>query len=74
MEIEQCSVLFIKSGSRDETQIKALRSLGFRVVEADDLTNPVRLEKELYEAFLRRGVDLSGRVVGTLRPLPHRAR
>lgn len=40
MEVEQCSVLFIKSGSRDETQIKALRSLGFRVVEADDLPAP----------------------------------
>jgi hypothetical protein len=40
VEVEQCSVLFIKSGSRDDRQIKALRSLGFRVVEAEDLPAP----------------------------------
>lgn len=40
MEIAQCAVLFIKSGSQDDSQIKALRSLGFRVVEADDLPSP----------------------------------
>lgn len=40
MEVDQCSVLFIKVGSRDNSQVKALRSLGFRVVEADDLPAP----------------------------------
>jgi hypothetical protein len=42
------------------------------VTEADDLANPVRLEKELHEAFLARGVDLGRRTVGGLRPQPHR--
>jgi hypothetical protein len=36
VEVEQCSVLFIKSGGSDDRP-GALRSLGFRVVEADDL-------------------------------------
>jgi hypothetical protein len=63
-------------GQFDQARIRDLERRGWIVVvvEADDLTNPVRLEKELYEAFLRRGVDLRGRVVGTLRPQPHRAR
>lgn len=34
---EQCSILFINSGGTDDEQIKGLRSIGFRVVEADDL-------------------------------------
>jgi hypothetical protein len=42
------------------------------VVKADDLRSVSRMETELHNAFLRRGVDLSGRVAGALRPLPHR--
>jgi GNAT superfamily N-acetyltransferase len=42
------------------------------VVEADDLRSVCRMEAELHEAFRRRGVDLRGRVAGSLRPLPHR--
>lgn len=42
------------------------------VVERDDLHSISRMEGELHEAFRRRGVDLRGRVVGSLRPLPHR--
>lgn len=42
------------------------------IVEVDDLRSTARLEKELLEAFLRRGVDLRGRSIGMLRPLPHR--
>ena len=34
---EQCSILFITSGAADHEQVKGLRSIGFRVVEADDL-------------------------------------
>jgi hypothetical protein len=43
-----------------------------RVVDADDLDGPARLEKELHEAFLRRGVALGARTTRALRPLPHR--
>ena len=42
------------------------------VVEADDLRSITRMETELHSAFRARGVDLSGRVAGALRPLPHR--
>jgi hypothetical protein len=34
---EQCSILFIRSGGHDDEQTKGLRSIGFRVVEADDI-------------------------------------
>jgi len=34
---EQCSILFITCGSTDDEQVKGLRSIGFRVVEADDI-------------------------------------
>ena len=44
------------------------------IVDADDLRSIARMEAELHEAFRRRGVDLSHRVVGGLRPLPHRSR
>ncbi|MDF3051640.1 MAG: hypothetical protein K0R87_3278, partial [Pseudonocardia sp.] len=59
----------------DEARIRDLERRGWIVIviEVDDLKSPARLEKELYEAFARRGVDLRGRVAGTLRPLPHRA-
>jgi hypothetical protein len=42
------------------------------VIEAHELFGGVRLEKELEDAFARRGVDLRGRVVRALRPRPHR--
>lgn len=58
----------------DEARIRDLERRGWIVIVigAEDLANPVRLETELYEAFARRGVDLRARVVGTLRPRPHR--
>ena len=58
----------------DEARIRDLERRGWIVVVvgADDLRNPVRLEKELHEAFARRGVHLGRRVVGTLRPRRHR--
>ncbi len=58
----------------DEARIRDIERRGWVVVVvvAEDLGNPVRLEKELYEAFARRGVDLRTRVVGTLRPRRHR--
>jgi len=34
---EQCSILFIKTGRADDQQIKGLRSIGFHVVETDDI-------------------------------------
>ena len=60
----------------DDVRIRELERRGWIVVVVgvDDLRNPVRLERELYEAFARRGVDLRERVVGTLRPRPHRER
>lgn len=58
----------------DRARIRDLERRGWIVVvvTVEDLANPVRLERELYEAFARRGVDLRGRVVGTLRPRRHR--
>jgi hypothetical protein len=59
----------------DAARIEDLERRGWIVVivELDDLRSTVRLEKELLEAFLRRGVDLRARTTGLLRPLPHRA-
>jgi hypothetical protein len=34
---DQCSILFIKSGCKDDEQMKGLRSIGFRVVVTDDI-------------------------------------
>ena len=34
---QQCSILFIKSGRADDQQVKGLRSIGFQVVETDDI-------------------------------------
>lgn len=60
---------------RDTRRIADLERRGWIVivVDADDLRSICRMEAELHEAFRRRGVDLSHRVVGGLRPLPHRA-
>jgi hypothetical protein len=62
---------------RDEADAARLRDLERRgwiviVVDVDDLHGPARLEKELYEAFLLRGVVLGARTARALRPLPHR--
>jgi hypothetical protein len=63
---------------RDEVDAARLRDLERRgwiiiVADADDLGGPARLEKELQEAFLRRGVALGVRTKRALRPLPHRS-
>jgi hypothetical protein len=62
---------------RDEADAARLRDLERRgwiviVADADDLHGPARLEKELHEAFLLRGVVLGTRTTRALRPLPHR--
>jgi hypothetical protein len=59
----------------DAARIRDLERRGWIVVvaDADDLHGPARLEKELQEAFLRRGVALGARSKRALRPLPHRA-
>lgn len=59
---------------QDEARIRDLERRGWIVIVvwADDLQSPVRLEKELHEAFARRGVNLGHRIVGTLRPRRHR--
>jgi hypothetical protein len=44
------------------------------VVEGDDVASCVRLERELHEAFVARGVDLRGRTAGAFRPRRHRDR
>ena len=58
----------------DAARIAELERRGWIVVvvQADDLRSISRMETELTESFRKRGVDLSGRVVGSLRPLPHR--
>ena len=58
----------------DERRLRELERRGWLVVvvRADDLRSICRMETELHEAFRRRGVDLSDRVAGVLRPLPHR--
>jgi hypothetical protein len=60
----------------DAARIRDLERRGWIVVvsDADDLHGPARLEKELQEAFLRRGVALGARTKRALRPLPHRAK
>jgi hypothetical protein len=60
--------------AQDEARRDDLERRGWIVVmvEADELFGGARLEKELHEAFARRGLDLRGRVVGALRPRPHR--
>lgn len=60
---------------RDARRIADLERRGWIVVvvEADDLRSICRMDAELHEAFRRRGIDLSHRVVGGLRPRPHRA-
>ena len=58
----------------DAARIAELERRGWVVivVQADDLRSISRMETELTEAFRKRGVDLSSRVAGSLRPLPHR--
>jgi hypothetical protein len=64
---------------RDEADAARIRDLERRgwivvVADVDDLRGPARLEKELQEAFFRRGVALGARRKRELRPLPHRSR
>ena len=58
----------------DAARISDLERRGWIVVviDADELFGTARLERELQEAFARRGVDLRGRITGVLRPRPHR--
>jgi GNAT superfamily N-acetyltransferase len=58
----------------DELRAHDLRSRGWIVVRVDksDLVLPLRLAAELDEAFRRRGIDMSRRVSGGLRPRRHR--
>jgi hypothetical protein len=58
----------------DKVRLRDLERRGWIVivVDADDLYGPARLEKELHEAFLSRGVVLGARTTRALRPLPHR--
>jgi hypothetical protein len=62
---------------RDEADAARLRDLQRRgwiviMVDVDDLHGPERLEKDLHEAFLLRGVVLGVRTTRAVRPLPHR--
>lgn len=60
--------------AEDEARAEDLRGRGWIlvVVRAADLRDPGRFERELDEAFRRRGVDTSRRSVGTLRGRRHR--
>lgn len=61
---------------RDQARRADLRRRGWIVVvvESDDSASRARLERELHEAFVARGVDLRGRTVGAFRPRRHRDR
>jgi hypothetical protein len=61
-------------GGADAARVRDLERRGWIVVvaDADDLRGPARLEKELHEAFARRGIALGARTTRALRPLPHR--
>jgi len=58
----------------DAARERDLRRRGWIVirVRADDLANIGRVERELHEAFVARGVDLRARTPGVLRPRRHR--
>lgn len=58
----------------DEYRHRDLERRGWLVVDADsaDISSGARLEKELDEAFIARGVDVRGRSPGALRPRRHR--
>ncbi|MBW0137588.1 hypothetical protein I4I81_25485 [Pseudonocardia abyssalis] len=60
----------------DGMRVQALRGLGWIVivVDVDDLRSTLRVERELHEAFVARGLDPRGRTAGALRPRPHRER
>jgi hypothetical protein len=60
----------------DAARISDLERRGWIVivVDVDDQHGTIRLEKELHEAFMRRGVALGARRAHALRPLPHRSR
>lgn len=47
---EQCTILFIRSSRKDDEVVNALRSLGFRVVDAEDL--PPNEEFRTYHAVI----------------------
>ncbi|NMH99850.1 DUF559 domain-containing protein [Pseudonocardia acidicola] len=61
---------------QDESREEDLRSRGWTVVRAgaDDLHDIARVERELHEAFVARGIDLTGRTAGCWRPRRHRER
>jgi hypothetical protein len=58
----------------DESRRRDLERRGWIVVvaDADDQRGGSRLEKELDEAFVARGVDVRGRTAGVLRARRHR--
>ena len=60
----------------DAARRRDLERRGWIVVDAgdEDLHSVTRLEKELDEAFIVRGVDIRGRTPGALRPRRHRNR
>ncbi len=60
----------------DAARRRDLERRGWIAVDAgtDDLHSGTRLEKELDEAFIARGVDVRGRTPGALRPRLHRER
>jgi hypothetical protein len=60
---EQCSILFITSGGDDE-QLKGLRSIGFRVVETDDIP-PSDVFRDHHAIILRVTPDCPLTVVAT---------
>jgi hypothetical protein len=60
--------------SEDEVRAESLRRRGWILIEAraGDLADPARLQRELDDAFRRRGVDMSRRSPGALRGRRHR--
>jgi hypothetical protein len=60
----------------DEARRRDIERRGWIVVDADveDRRSASRLEKELDEAFIARGVDVRGRTPRAMRPRRHRER
>lgn len=60
----------------DEARIRDLERRGWIVirVRSDDLGTMARVERELHEAFMKRGLDLRSRTAGAMRPRRHRER
>jgi hypothetical protein len=69
--VDQCSILYVKPGPREETHVKALRALGFSVDVAGDLP-PSEILSRFHAILVRVESDCHLPQLGTrLRAKPH---